>query len=354
VSTAPQVRVLLVDDSATARALLRELCADEPRITVVGEAVNGREAVEKVASLRPSIVVMDISMPLMDGIEATRRIMCQTPTPILVVTSHYDRDVALSLGAVQAGALSVAAKPVGPGSASFRRDAQRLLRLVTALAEVMPVRRYPSVPRPADVPAASSGNGRMETSEPVSAVAVAASTGGPAAVYRLLELLPPQLGVPVLVVQHMTDGFTPGLTTWLAGATPLRVKLAEHGEALGGGTVYVAPDRSHLRVSPKDRVDLSCHAPVAGFRPSASVLFSSLAESYGARTGGVVLTGMGSDGLEGARALRNAGAWVLAQDAQSSAVFGMPRAVAEAGLATSVGTVEQIAYRLSRIVPSKP
>jgi two-component system chemotaxis response regulator CheB len=353
VSTPQQVRVLLVDDSPTARALLRELCAGEPRITVVGEAVNGREAVEKVASLRPSIVVMDVQMPLMDGIEATRRIMSETPTPILVVTSHFDNDVAMSLRAVQAGALSVAAKPVGPGSSSFRQDAQRLLRLLLALAAVMPLRRSPTSSRTADA-APPSGDGGGVTSAPVSVVGVAASTGGPAALYRLLELLPPRLAVPVLVVQHMADGFTPGLAKWLATATPLRVTLAEHGEPLAGGTIYVAPDGCHLGVSPKDRVDLGGSPPVAGFRPSASVLFASLAESYGARAGAVVLTGMGSDGLEGARALRNAGAWVLAQDAQSSAVFGMPRAVAEAGLATSVGTVEQLAYRLGRILPSKP
>ena len=346
------MRVLLVDDSATARALLRELCAAEPRVTVVGEALNGREAVAKVASLRPSIVVMDIQMPLMDGIAATERIMAETPTPILVVTSH--KDVALSLRAVQSGALSVAAKPAGPGSSGFGQDAQRLLRSIIALADVMPLRRHsppgPSSAGPVPVRAPSDG----VTPARVSAVGVAASTGGPAALYRLLELLPRRLAVPVLVVQHMADGFTPGLVTWLAGATALPVRLAEQGEALVGGTVYVAPDGCHLRVTPKDRVDLSGHAPVAGFRPSASVLFTSLAQSYGREAGAVVLTGMGSDGLEGARALRSAGAWVLAQDAQSSVVFGMPRAVAEAGLATSVGTVEQLAYRLSRILPSKP
>lgn len=353
-SAARQVRVLLVDDSATARALLRELCATGPCISVVGEAINGREAVEKVRSLRPSIVVMDIQMPVMDGIEATSRIMSETPTPILVVTSQYDSDVALSLRAVQAGALSVAAKPSGPGSPRFRQDAQRLVRLITALADVTPVRRFSAASRPAGEPPPTSGRDAAGAAPRPAVVGVAASTGGPAAVYRLLELLPPRLTVPVLVVQHMADGFTPGLTKWLAGGTDLAVKLAEHGETLAGGTVYVAPDRCHLRVGARDRVELSDAPPVAGFRPSASVLFTSLAASYGARASAVVLTGMGSDGLEGARALRSAGGSVLAQDAESSAVFGMPRAIAEAGLATSVGTVEQLAYRLSHLLPSKP
>ena len=352
-SAARQVRVLLVDDSATTRALLRELFAGEPRITVVGEALNGRQAVEMVALLRPSLVVMDIQMPVMDGIEATSRIMISTPTPILVVTSHFTPDVALSLRAVQAGALSVAAKPAGPGSQSFRQDAQRLLRLVLALADVKPVRRYTSVNGTSPDAVRPPGDaGGVALGRP-SIVGVAASTGGPAAVYRLLELLPSQVAVPVLVVQHMADGFTPGLAKWLAGATKLRVKIADNGEALEGGTVYVAPDRCHLRADGRGRAGLSEQPPVAGFRPSASVLFCSLAESYGTKAAAVVLTGMGSDGLEGARAMRNAGGCVLAQDAQSSAVFGMPRAVTEAGLANAVGTVEQLAYRLGRMLPSK-
>ena len=219
-STARSVRVLLADDSTTTRTLLRGICATEPAITVVGEAGNGAQAVKQVASLRPSIVVMDIEMPLMDGIEATRHIMARTSTPILVVTAHHDaRDVALSLRAVQAGALGLARKPVGPGSPEFKNDAERFLRLVKAFAGVRPLRRYftgvgPVVPPP-DIPVdsrADLGPARLRV------VGVAASTGGPAAVYRLLELLPPRLDVPVLVVQHIADGFAPGLAAWLAGA----------------------------------------------------------------------------------------------------------------------------------------
>jgi two-component system chemotaxis response regulator CheB len=175
-----------------------------------------------------------------------------------------------------------------------------------------------------------------------------ASTGGPAALYRLLQLLPVPLAVPVLVVQHIADGFARGLALWLGEATPLPVRLAVHGETLQPGTIYVAPDGRHLTASRVGQVALTDEPPSSGFRPSASVLLRSLAEAYGAAAVGVVLTGMGSDGLEGARALRAAGAPVLAQDADSSVVFGMPRAVAEAGLATSVGTVEHLAQTLGR------
>jgi two-component system chemotaxis response regulator CheB len=355
VSGGPPVRVLLADDSRTARALLRELCDSAPGIVVVGETDNGADAVEHVATLRPSIVVMDVEMPKLDGIEATRRIMSRTPTPILVVTAHHDpRDVALSLRAVQAGALSVAPKPVGPGTPGFRHDAQRFLRLVKALSGVHPVRRHITQARSAGTAAGPRVEAPLDAPPaPLRAVGVAASTGGPAAVYRLLELLPPRLAVPILVVQHIADGFAPGLAAWLDHATPLRVKLAERGEALVGGTVYVAPDCCHLEVTRTERVVLSTEPPVGGFRPSASVLFTSLADAYGAGAAGVVLTGMGTDGLDGARALRRVGAWVLTQDADSSVVFGMPRAVTEAGLATSVGSVDQLASRLTRVLPTR-
>ena len=353
---AAPIRVVLVDDSPTARALMRRLCESDPRLSVVGEAADGQTAVELVASLRPSVVVMDIEMPVLDGIEATRRIMRETPTPILVVTAHYDaRDVALSLRAVQAGALSLLHKPGGPGSPTFQEDAQRFVRLVRTMAGVQPVRRYhtgPATRRPGPRLSVALGLGAGEG--PPRAVGVAASTGGPAALHRLLGLLPATLPVPVLVVQHIADGFAPGLALWLGGATSHPVRLAEDRQPLEPGTIYVAPDRRHLEASRHGRVLLSDHAPVAGFRPSASVLFTSLADTYGPSAVGVVLTGMGSDGLDGARALRRAGAPVLAQDAGSSVVFGMPRAVTEAGLATSVGTVDELGAALARALARPP
>jgi two-component system chemotaxis response regulator CheB len=348
--TLPPVRVLLVDDSRTARALMRRLCEDDERLSVVGEAGDGREAVELVAALRPSIVVMDIEMPVLDGIAATRQIMAEAPTPILIVTAHYDaEDVALSLRAVQAGALSILHKPGGPGSPTFASDAQRFVRMVRVLADVRPVRRHlTGHPPPAALPA-----GAEPAPPALRAVGVAASTGGPAALYQLLQLLPARTEVPVLVVQHIANGFAPGLALWLGSATALPVRLAEQGEPLLPATVYVAPDGRHLTVSRHSRVELTDDPPVAGFRPSASVLFTSLAEAYGAEAAAVVLTGMGADGLAGARALRRTGGRVLAQDADSSVVFGMPRAVVEAGLATSVGSVPQLALTLTRMLPTR-
>ena len=350
---AKTARVLVVEDSTTARTHLVELLRSDPAVEVVGEATNGREAVELVRRLRPSILVMDIDMPIMDGFEATKRIMVEAPTPIVIVTARHDpRDVEISLRAVRMGALTVQPKPAGPGVNGSQADASHLVTLVKALSEVKVVRRR-WMPEPTAVgtePAAPVAVGREGS---VRAVAVAASTGGPAAVYRLLELLPAELAVPVLVVQHLAEGFVGGLASWLGSGTALPVKVAEHGEPLRDGGVYVAPDDRHLEVAPGPTVHLSSEPPMGGFRPSATALFASVAAAYGRAGAGVVLTGMGSDGLEGSRALQRAGGLVLAQDEKTSAVFGMPRAVVSEGIADVVGTVEELAATLVRVVPRR-
>ena len=351
-SHSPAVRVLIAEDSVTARQLLVSLFGDDPDTEVVGEAANGVQAVEMAKRLRPSLVVMDIQMPEMDGFEATKRIMIEAPTPVIIVTAAHDpRDVEMSLRAVQLGALTVLPKPMGPGSPGFEASASRLLSLAKALAEVKVVRRRWS----ADGGDVTTRNhaaeaGRNLGGGPVHAVAVAASTGGPAALYRFLEHLPRDTDVPVLVVQHIADGFAPGLVTWLGSGTPLPVKLATHGEPLAGGVVYVAACRHHLGVGARRSVELSSDPPVGGFRPSATVLFRSVAAAYGSTAAGVILTGMGQDGCEGLAVLRRAGGRVLAQDEASSVVFGMPGAVVTAGLADLVAPVEDLAGALSKLV----
>lgn len=341
------VRALVVDDSTTARALLVAVLEADPGIEVVGQASTGAEALEAVRALRPSVVVMDIEMPVMDGFETSGRIMSEVPTPIVIVTASRDpNDVATSLQATRLGALTVQPKPPACDSPNFRRDTQRLVSLVKALADVKVVRRRTDE-RPGSGAAPHPPRGRR-----LRVVGVAASTGGPPALYRFLDAMPTHLRVPVLVVQHIAEGFVQGLVRWLGTASLMRVKVAVDGEEVDAATVYIAPDGAHLRVDRAGRrVVLDGGEPLRGFRPSGSVLLASLANAYGPSAAGVVLTGMGSDGLEGARALRGRGGLVLAQDEETSTVFGMPRAVADAGLADVVGSVEQLALALQQRVP---
>lgn len=342
---AAPIRVLVADDSPSARAVLTAVVEAEG-LEVVAEAVDGAHAVELTRLFQPAIVLMDIEMPRLDGFEATRRIMSEHPTPVVMVSGHFAPEQAhLVLQALRAGALGVASKPSGPpGTPGYAQHAARLGSLVKALADVKVVRRRgtPRQPRRTHhvVPHSGLGGRGLE------AVGVAASTGGPAAVFRFLEHLPPTLDIPVLVVQHIAPGFIDGLAAWLAGATSLPVNVACDAEPLLGGHVYLAPDDRHLGVS-DGKISLTAGPADGGFRPAANTLFTSLAEAYGATAAAVVLTGMGHDGVGGAWKLREAGGLVLAQD-DTSVIFGMPRAVAAAGLAHLVGPVEELAGQIVR------
>lgn len=341
------VRVLVVDDSRSARALLRAVLAADEQIAVVGEAGSGAEAVALVGSVRPTLVVMDVNMPGVDGFEATRRIMAEHPTPIVIVTAGVDaRLVETGLEALRAGALTVTPKPAGPTSPAHGADAARLVTLVKALADVKVVRQRRRPGAPDSGPPAVATPPAIDLAAVVRVVGVAASTGGPAALYRFLAALPPTLDVPVLVVQHIAKGFVDGLARWLDTGSSLPVHVAGASERLRSGEVHLAPDDRHLVVR-SDRLALSDAPSIGGFRPSADVLFESLARSHGPNAAAVVLTGMGHDGLRGAEQLRDVGGLVLAQDAASSVVFGMPEAVARHGIAHAVGPVEELARRIA-------
>lgn len=343
--TSGPVRVVVAEDSVTARHVLVAILGDDQGIEVVGEAANGLEALELTKRLRPDIVLMDITMPIMDGFEATKRIMIEAPTPVLIVTAAADREVELGLRAVQVGALSLVPKPSAPSDPAFLGDATRLVRLIKALSEVTVIRRRSHAPE-------RRGAATDETSAAPDrrVIAIAASTGGPAVLYRLLELLPRSSLLPILVVQHIAEGFSAGLVSWLGSGTKLVVKLAEEGELLSAGTVFVAPEDRHLEVTGDGRAKLRSSARIEGFRPSATALFASVAAHYGSRAVAVVLTGMGRDGLDGAIAVHEAGGQVMAQDEASSVVFGMPGVVVARGIADVVGPVEVLAERLTAIV----
>jgi two-component system chemotaxis response regulator CheB len=363
------IRVVVAEDSSTHRALLLAILQSDPDVIVVGEARTGAEAVELARRLRPDVITMDIQMPVMDGLAATEAIMRQVPTPIVVVSSTQPADVDLSVAATGAGAVLVLEKPPGPHAPSFDEYRGRFLAMVKAMAQVKVVRRWTPLsgravtdPHRATPPASRAGvhanvrNGvpavghaPVRISARARVVAIAASTGGPAALCRVLRELPRDFPAPLLVVQHIAAGFVDGLAHWLAGECRVRVKVAEHGERLTPATVYLAPDGRHLATA-GDTVVLSDAAVVGGFRPAATVLFAAVARSHGARAVAVILTGMGSDGVEGLGAVRGAGGHVIAQDEASSIVYGMPKEAVRAGVVGEVLPPEEIGERLIQLV----
>jgi two-component system, chemotaxis family, protein-glutamate methylesterase/glutaminase len=340
------IRVLVAEDSMTARTLLVLILGSDPGIEVVGEARDGVEAVEMVQRLRPDVVTMDIHMPRMDGLAATTEIMITAPTPIVIVTAGAFRgEVEDSLDMLEHGALEVLKKPPGPDAPDFATAARRLVWTVKAMSQVKVVRRWRETPARPGLPAEPALPGRLGA--PARIVAIAASTGGPPALQRLLSGLPAEFSAPILVVQHITPGFAHGLAAWLDSVCGLRVKVAEEGETLARRTVYLAPDDRHLGVSDRRGVMTPAHDPVGGFRPSATFLFESVAHAFGGSALAVVLTGMGVDGVQGLGAVRRRGGRVLAQDEATSVVFGMPGAAIEAGLADAVLPLDAIPARLA-------
>jgi two-component system, chemotaxis family, protein-glutamate methylesterase/glutaminase len=337
------LRVLVAEDSPVARRLLVHILAGDPELRVVGEVADGRQAVRETARLRPDVIVMDVLMPEMNGIEATRRIMEATPTPIVLVSASYDPDdVTQSFEALQAGALTLLPKPRAPQASGFADDCASLTVTVKLMADVKLVRRHPArAARPARV-----GPGRPRRERDVRIVAIASSTGGPAALATILGALPGCAPVPILVVQHIAAGFHHGLADWLASVSPLPVRLATDGQPLLPGEVLVAPDDRHLGVTGHGRVALSREPAIGGHRPSATHLFRSVAERYGPGAVGVILTGMGADGVAGLQTLKASQGTVFAQDEATSVVYGMPREAVAMGLADRILPVGAIAGAL--------
>jgi two-component system chemotaxis response regulator CheB len=341
-----RIRVLVADDSPTARQLLAALVSADPRLELAGMARNGGEAVAMAKQLHPDVAVLDIHMPDIDGVEATRRIMSESPLPVVIVSASVDvRELSIAFEAERAGAVAAHPKPVGPECEAFQRDADQLLRTIKLMAGLKVVRR--TVPHIAPAP-------RGVDLDRVQVVAIVCSTGGPPALARIVAKLGREFPVPVLCVQHISQGWANGLVRWLAGISKLAVKLAEDGERLRAGTLYIAPDDRHLVVSGRDFVGVRGDPPVGGFRPSGTPLLESVARGFGRDALGIMLTGMGDDGVAGMRALHAAGGFCVAQDNESSVVWGMPGAVVAAGAANEVRSLDAIVDLLERLARRRP
>ncbi|MBN1582349.1 MAG: chemotaxis-specific protein-glutamate methyltransferase CheB [Anaerolineae bacterium] len=366
IKTGP-IRVVVVDDSLSVRELLVALLHNSEGMQVVGVGSNGEEAVRLVHRLRPDVVTMDVLMPKMDGLEATRRIMCEVPTPIVVVTANMMRaDIDLTFEALQAGALTVIRKP----GLNDPENCEKLVQTVCLMSGVPVIHHWGRDRLPgtstgaaksamekagAEVsltrfsPGLSSGLRQALKGRDVRIIGIGSSTGGPAALAKVLRPLPADFAIPILAVQHITPGFVSGLAEWLDKETALHVSIAGPGDTPQPGTVLFAPDDYHMELNAWGVVELNREPPYAGLRPSANYLFHSLARNYGVRAAGVILTGMGDDGVEGLVALHRSGGVTLAQDEASCVVYGMPREAAARGAVDQVMPLELIALSLEQL-----
>jgi two-component system, chemotaxis family, protein-glutamate methylesterase/glutaminase len=336
------VRVLIVDDSPFIREVLREGLSQYPDIEIVGEASDGKRAERMVMDLRPDVVTMDVVMPMVGGMDAIRSIMTRCPTPIVVVSDVQGDHNLLSLQAMEAGAIDTFAKP----RAGFDHAAAgKLADLLRAAARI----RVSSRAKTAD-PVNAARRPLRQRARRVEFVGIASSTGGPQTLRRFLQELCRQgEGVPpIAIVQHTAVGFAGTLTSWLDSYAGFSVCMAQEGKRVDPGTIVVAPDDRHLEILPGGLVHLSDGPKLGGHRPSGTMLLQSLARSFGSGAAGVVLTGMGSDGAEGSRAIEDQGGVVFVEDPATAIIDGMPRAAIHLTSAPIIASATQIARLLVR------
>lgn len=346
-----KVRVLVVEDSPVMRELLAHLLGADPEIEVTGFANDGEEALEAVREKKPDIVTMDFHMPKVNGLDATRRIMETHPTPIVVVSGSSAREeVTSAFRLLEAGALAVVEKPRGPGHPGHETAARELVQTVKTMAEVKVVRRWAR--REAPLPAASAPRSvRIEAAvAEARLVAIGASTGGPIVIKTILAGLPGNFAVPVLIVQHIASGFTDGFVEWLGQATGFAVHVASDAVHPLPGHAYVAPDGFQMKLRHDGAIALGRDAPENGHRPSVSCLFRSVATVLGRNAIGVLLTGMGKDGAEELKLMRDKGAVTIAQDRDTSVVHGMPGEAVSLEAALYVLSPAEIAAALAGLV----
>ncbi len=392
------IKVLIVEDSGLVAEVLTQALESDKRVRVVGVASNGREAIEMLPKLSPDLVTMDVWMPVMDGFDTVEWIMANKPTPILVITSSkLKQDVEISLRMLAAGALDVIEKPSLNDEKQWQLRQTELINKIKLLSSVRVITHVrgktnpefkrlvstetksatPTLPKPKPPELLKEVERAKETPNPLPAsrptqppstsrylfpnlphyrvVAIASSTGGPTALLRILQKLPPNLPSPILIVQHISEGFTQGLVEWLQRETPLRLKIARDGEIPRPGEVLLAPDKRDMEI----KSDFSIYTTAEGYsalRPNADALMHSVARVYGSQAIGLILTGMGNDGAKGLKEMYTVGAYTIGQDEASSLIYGMPRAAFELGGVRQVLPLNDMPDRLINLLqlPAQP
>jgi two-component system, chemotaxis family, protein-glutamate methylesterase/glutaminase len=344
-SASKPVRVMVVEDSPTVRTLLCHIIDRDPRLQLASVCGSAEEALASIGDAAPDVISMDIRLPGLSGLDATRRIMAEAPTPIVVIAdSIHDTTLGIAMNALKAGALSVVEKPVGPAVPAYQRMAQEIATQLYLMSQVPVIRR-----RRIDTSLTPTVFGQAKSFQSMTVVGIAASTGGPLALSMILGALPASFPAPILVVQHMGGAFMEGFASWLDTQTPLHVAIASNGEKVEPGRVYVAPGDRHMALASEGFILVTADAPVNNQRPAANVLFESMAVYAGAKSVGVLLTGMGEDGARGLLSMRRAGALTIAEHESTAVVYGMPGAAAKLGAATQILTLDTVAPRLLKL-----
>jgi two-component system chemotaxis response regulator CheB len=381
------IKLLIIDDSSIVHLLLNKIVAEQKDIEIVGEAYNGKEGVDLAMKLSPDVIIMDIGMPEMDGLEAIGEIMNEKPTPIIVFSGASKSTVDISFKAIELGAVHIIEKPLAKDLSELKQFMDNnLLHSIRMFADFKVIRhikkktglhpeggshleqaanrlkdqhlknqehfeqlKLHEEDKKPPVHVAKTTNHTTATANfPI--IGIAASTGGPQTIKKLIEnIAMMNLNAGIVIVQHMAEGFMQGFCDWLAGYSSIPVTTAKKDELIEAGHIYIAPGEYHLEFSENGRFKFIDSPPILGIRPSASIMFASLAETYKKRVIGVVLTGMGEDGTKGLLKVKQNGGYVIAQDEESSLVFGMPKAAFEAGVVDKVLNLSAIADFLKNL-----
>ena len=351
------IRVLIVDDLLVERTFFSSILGADPEIEVVGAVESGDAALIFLKQQKPDVIIMDITMPGLDGYETTRQVMETTPVPIILVSHGWNPESAdATCRAMTAGSVAAMDKPPGVGCSGHEEAVQRFLQTVKAMAGVRVIKRWsPSrrFPHGQEVRGSATRNvSYCSNSAELSLVAIGASTGGPAVLQTVLVNLRGDFALPVVITQHIAPGFLDGLIKWLRQTTKREIHIAEQRERLLPGHVYFAPDGLHMGVESSGIIFLCKDEPEHGMRPAVSYLFRSILHSFGRKAVGILLTGMGRDGAEELKLMKDQGSLTFAQDEETSVVFGMPGEAVRLGAATYVLPPEKIAAMLNEMVES--
>ncbi len=338
------VNVLIVDDSAFMRNAISNMISEDPEINVVGIARDGIEAIEKVITLKPDLVTLDVEMPRMDGIEALRRIMSENPVPVLMVSSLTDDGAKATLDALDLGAIDFIPKNLSDLSINIVKIKDMLIDKIKSIGRKgITLKKKIHIEKPLNMPERTDYKPHRKTG----IVAIGTSTGGPKALQQVISRIPKDFPVPILIAQHMPPAFTGPFAERLNQLSEIHVKEAEHGEIIEKGTAYIAPGSGHMGITRRKitetRISISEPNDKLIYKPSVDVLLLSTVEIYSGQVLGIILTGLGNDGEKGMREIKNKGGRTIAESKETCVVYGMPKSVVDAGVADKVVPIDEVA-----------